>query len=1093
MTAGLVRTQDGRVDRTTGTRPSLAGRVPERRRLLEILATPGEHPRFVLVRGEPGVGKTRLLREVTDDAAVRGARVLWGSCLRFATTSAPYLPLITALESWLSDHDGRDDPDQRDDLTRRVLAQAPVLTPLIPHLTIASSYRSHRPPPPLGGPPVWGPAWTPTWTPDRTAATDLPPTDVPARTEPEPGRVLAAWDTALSVLCADAPTVLVVDDLHWADLSSLDVLTYLASAPGRRRLTILATFRDAELPDGHPLHGWLADLRRLPTVHELALAPFTLEETQQQVALLLGHDPRPELVAGVHARSRGNAYLTELLTQGVDSDADALPAGLPEALRTALLANWHRLPPAARDTVVLLSIAGRPTTARQLARVAARVNDVDQLANHGRPDRTGRRRHAEVRADLREAATLGIVTTDRSGSIWFRHPLLAEVVEGVVSPEGRRTLHAAFADTYENDEYAGSADPDGEELAPDALTLADRAVHCEHAGRYDDAFEYTQRAADQFARLQAYREEAALRCRAVALWTRTSRHVRARYGSETSLLTTAARVARWAGDEPAALRMLERARQLVDPVHEPLTAARVLTLWAEAAFTSGLVDGAPMEEFARVVDLTTAHPDSPEHAHALADLAESEAWHGQTRRAREHADRAVAAAHRSGEPAQVSYALKARTLAYFGEDSVLRDATESVRFAEKAGQPEYVALACLAQANALDSRGRIAEEATVLLEGHAAAQQVGFGGLTLYLAGGAAHNLLLCGDLPRADRLLREMLATRPAGIAGAQAHTLAVVAAVRQGQLSRAEGHLEAARVLVPRLEHQPGLHASSAVAEYLLATGRPRETMLMLTDTLEPHARAEPQYVDSLLAWGARAAADWAVLPSSKGGGGRTAALQALERLTAIRAQYGEPFALEHLDPVDRAWRAWYDAESARLQDAADTPDQWAAAARHAAAADLKHTAGEALLRLAESLGRAGRPRTRVANPLRRANRLATQLGAVALQRRVAGFARLARIELTDPATGPIGGQGSGDAQTAVAAQLLTPRELEVVRHLAVGRSYAEIAEALFISQKTVGVHVSNVLRKTGTSNRVDAAVWARDHGLAEDPPANLGGRAP
>ena len=134
-------------------------------------------------------------------------------------------------------------------------------------------------------------------------------------------------------------------------------------------------------------------------------------------------------------------------------------------------------------------------------------------------------------------------------------------------------------------------------------------------------------------------------------------------------------------------------------------------------------------------------------------------------------------------------------------------------------------------------------------------------------------------------------------------------------------------------------------------------------------------------------------------------------------------------------------------------------------------------------------------MADPLRRANRLATQIGAVALQRRVAGFARPARIELTDPATGPIGGPnraGSGDTQTPAAPQLLTPRELEVVRHLAVGRSYAEIAAALFISQKTVGVHVSNLLRKTGTNNRVDAAAWVRDHGLVEDPPANLGGPA-
>ena len=569
------------MDRTPGTRPSLAGRVSERRRLREILDAPAEHPRFVLVHGETGVGKTRLLRETTDDATAAGTRVLWGSCLRLATTTAPYLPLTTAFESWLSapDDDGPGGAHGRDDEIGRILAQAPALTPLIPHVAMNRSRRDNRPHHAPAEPPLWTPAWTP--------VQDLPPTDGPAESDPSPGRVLAAWETALNVLSVDAPVVLVTDDLHWADLSSLDVLTYLASAPGPRGLTVLATFRDTELPDGHPLHGWLADLRRLPTVHDLPLAPFTLEETQQQVTLLLGQDPRPELVADVQARSRGNAYFTELLTQGVDPAAAALPAGLPEALRIALLASWHRLSSTARDTVLLLSIAGHPTTAGQLARVASRVDGVDQLSNRGRPDRTGRPRDAEVRADLHEAATLGIVTTDQSGNVWFRHPLLAEVVEGVLSPEERGTLHAAFADTYDADEYAGSVDPRAEldtELGTelgvgvDAPTLADRAVHCEHAGRYDDAFEYTQRAADQFARLQAYREEATWRCRAVALWRRTSPQVRARFGPETGLLTTAAHVARWAGDEPAALRMLERARQLVDPVREPLAAARVLSL-----------------------------------------------------------------------------------------------------------------------------------------------------------------------------------------------------------------------------------------------------------------------------------------------------------------------------------------------------------------------------------------------------------------------------------------------------------------------------------------------------------------------------------
>ena len=685
---------------------------------------------------------------------------------------------------------------------------------------------------------------------------------------------------------------------------------------------------------------------------------------------------------------------------------------------------------------------------------------------------------SDVRAALREAASAGIVTLEQSGQAWFRHPLMAEVLDGVLSTDEQRTMDAAFADDYDAI-YGTDVTGDGTGGPLDTAAVADRAMHCERAGRLDEAFEYNQRAADQAARVQAFREEATLRCRAADLWDRTSPPVRDRYGTETDLLTAAAYVARWAGDEPTALRLLDRARHLVDPARDPLAAARTLTLWTEAAYTSGLFEAPPVEEFARIVDFTVAYPHSPEHAHALADLADCESWRGMTQQAREHADLAVAAAHGSGDPAETSFALKARTLAFLGEDSAMHDAEASVAYAEQSGRPEYIALACVAHTTALDDRGRYEECARVCLRGFAAASQVGFGGLTSYLAVYAAQYLLACGDLSRADQLLRELLATRPGGIAGAQAHIQAALVALRQDRLPRAERHLAAARDLMPRLEHQSGLHAPSVVAEYLVASGHPDDALRLLGDTIEAHAPAEPQYADFLLAWGARAAADWAARLSSEGAAVRVEARQALDQLNAARARHGVPFAREEADPVDAAWHALYEAELGRLTDAPDAPERWAAAVKQAMVANLRPVAAEALLRLAESLVRMGRPRADVAEPLRQAHRMATRQGAEALRREVETFARMTRIDLSEPAP---------DTETrpsAAVARLLTPREVEVVRHLVAGRSYAEIARALFISQKTVGVHVSNVLRKTGTPNRAAAAVWGRNQGLAGTTP--------
>ena len=98
--------------------------------------------------------------------------------------------------------------------------------------------------------------------------------------------------------------MLVVDDLHWADQSTLDVLTYVLAGPVERRLAVVATIRSVEVGDRHPLQRWLADIRRLPSVEQLHLEPLDRVATGEQIAGLLGASPHQSLVEDVYTHTR---------------------------------------------------------------------------------------------------------------------------------------------------------------------------------------------------------------------------------------------------------------------------------------------------------------------------------------------------------------------------------------------------------------------------------------------------------------------------------------------------------------------------------------------------------------------------------------------------------------------------------------------------------------------------------------------------------------------------------------------------------------------------------------------------------------------
>ena len=180
------------------------------------------------------------------------------------------------------------------------------------------------------------------------------------------GDALLRFDAWLGRSAARRPVLFVVDDVQWADQSTLDVLMYVIAGRDDRRLAIVLTMRA-----GDRLAGWLADVRRLPPVSELVLGHLDRAGTGEQISGLFGRPPDEGLVDAVYARTRGNPYLTSLLVKDLNPRATALPAGVPTQLRDALTRAWRGLPGPARELTRVLSVAGRPQLAVQVEAISA--------------------------------------------------------------------------------------------------------------------------------------------------------------------------------------------------------------------------------------------------------------------------------------------------------------------------------------------------------------------------------------------------------------------------------------------------------------------------------------------------------------------------------------------------------------------------------------------------------------------------------------------------------------------------------------------------------------------------------------------------
>jgi predicted ATPase len=312
--------------------PPLVGRRAELAFLTEALA-PGSGPRAVVLVGEAGVGKTRLVTEAVRRANDAGVRVLAGGCLPLSD-SVPFLPITQALHGLGAAGGPPVGP--------------PVLQRCAPQVRLELARLM----------PGWG---------------DSAPPDGHGRDEGwQRGRLFAALRDLLTELAAEGPCALVVEDVHWADATTLDFLAYLSAVDRDGATPLVMTCREEEIGSARPVGAWLAELARRG-VARLPLGRLSRDEVAEQIHGLFHAAVASSFVDEVFGRAGGNAFFTEqLVAAGTGGDGRPRPgAALPAGLAQLLVAQADAVDDDGRRLLEALAVAGRGLDEPLLARSPA--------------------------------------------------------------------------------------------------------------------------------------------------------------------------------------------------------------------------------------------------------------------------------------------------------------------------------------------------------------------------------------------------------------------------------------------------------------------------------------------------------------------------------------------------------------------------------------------------------------------------------------------------------------------------------------------------------------------------------------------------
>ncbi|MFQ6394221.1 AAA family ATPase [Nocardia sp. KC 131] len=539
----------------------------------------------VLIAGEAGLGKSRLVNEFTSRLGA-DAVVLVGRCCEFG--GLPYAPFLSVLRS----------------LARELGAAR--LAELLPVARPALSR----------------------WLPELAAKAGL------ADTDSDRIRLFGEILTVLEQLALTRPVVVVLEDLHWADDSTRELLSFLLANFAQRDLLLVGTYRPA---DSEPLRRLAVGLRRNPGVRLLDPAPLTRHEVGRQLAALLGHEPEPGAVARAFERSKGIPLFVEALSRSTDD--------IPADLSDLLLDFQTGLPPDAEALLRLAAVAGSPIEHALLES----ATELDEAAL----DRAVR--------ELTDRQLLSATDTGYE----FRHILIRDAVYDHLLPIERKRLHARLS-------QALRARCDG---PTDDRRIGELAYHAYLADDLSTAIEASWGAATNAAATNAHSERLRHLDRVLELWDRVPDAAGLVDADRLTVLEQAVEACYLGGIVERGIEAADEALGMVDTNSAPLRAARLYYHRAGVKNQSGT---GCEHDLTRALALLPAHPPTALRGEVLAELAATRVFGGDSDGAERDARAAVEVAEQLG-----AMSLAARCYAYLALATVARSDT-AVAYFERA-------------------------------------------------------------------------------------------------------------------------------------------------------------------------------------------------------------------------------------------------------------------------------------------------------------------------------------------------------------------------------------------------------------------------
>ncbi|MCX4765181.1 AAA family ATPase [Streptomyces sp. NBC_01275] len=927
---------------TRSVSPVFVGRADELDNLNDALtrAAAGE-PQAILIGGEAGVGKTRLVEEFAAAACRRGAVVALGGCVEIGADGLPFAAFSTALRALR-----RALPDE---LAAAAAGQEEELARLLPELGETLTALTARGP---GRPEEEGMA-----------------------------RLFELTARLLEHVAADRTVVVALEDLHWADASTRHLLSYLLRTLRTGRLVVLATYRADDIHRRHPLRPLLAELDRLRTVRRLELDRLTRDEVCRQIAGILAAEPAPDQVDDIFERSDGNAFFVEELAVAAH---EGCCTGLTDSLRDLLLVRVEALPERAQSVARIVAEGGSTVEYRLLAAVARLTEDdlIEAL-------------RAAVNANL-------LLATPDGDGYRFRHSLVREAVSDDLLPGERSRLNRRYAEALQSDPTLVPADERVMRLASywyhahdpaKALpAVLDASVAARSRRAHSEQLRLLERAMELW---DTAPEDVRSRLRPVDY---TEVYPPCGCDPATTplhyldLMAEAAVAGRLCGERERALKITKRALRLLQDESDPLRSA---WFWVQRGqLVHALGRGSGREELAAAQDLVRGLPPSEVHADVLAHAANWSMVHAAGPDAYAAAERAVEYARLVGARETELNARQVLGNLMVDAGHIEAGLRELHDVKDRALAERFPAVALDAYVNLpsqLEAVGRSREAVPILEEGLAFAQRDGVPDTKAWVWGNLAESLLSLGRWDEADRACTAGRVGQGMVVRGVHA-TLCAELALARGDLSEAAGRLAAAQGFFGSHERAPQHHFPLVRLAIGLAAvqGRPLDARADLERVLDhgfpPGAQ---RYAWPLLLAGAAAEAD----------SGTRSPAELLERIRGAAGQ------LATIVPVWQAHERWVRAELLRAQGRTDPEDWSEVVAaferleRPYDLARVRRRLAEALLS-----ADGGDDRDRAAELLRLAHAVADHLGARPLADEVALLARRARLSLAPAPVAPL-----------------------------------------------------------------------------------------